>query len=759
MKTQGAIAAIVALLLVLAWLAFWKGEDPSGDVRPPTRIQPTNAAARHETESATPDAPERQQLPVEAAADPTTGSLRVRVKLAESGDPVADIPIFLRSRAHREGVGPKRTDEAGQVRFDGLAPGRWRVATRRGSDVEKAVLVEVGKTHDVELALPVGVTVTGVVVDAAGEPIAGARVVVTGWGGSAAETLAHTDDRGRFELRALAPTCSVGARAPGYAPSLLQGVTGGKVGRVQLRIVLHAGGALACTVLAPDGKALAGAIVRAGIEGRQHQPEKLADGSYGSLIPQQQRTDSQGHARFDGVASGEVAVAAAFRGYSPWTGRVRVLAGKTAELTIRLHPPASLVGTVRDAMGRPHADVWVLAGRHGELAHRTSRTDKAGDYRITGTPIGEFRAEVQGNGLRKVTKITARPGQTVRWDPEIAAGRDIPGRLLGPDGQAIAKAMIEGYSKGAWLHTVTDRAGRFTLKNVVLGNVLRLTTRSGMQFFPVPVFDDLPPASGELLLRLGAEQLASVRIKGRLVDPAGKPVTHAHLSPQRRGHGNTTVLKTQGDGTFEFGPYPPGEYRLLVDAKGWAKVRTPWRHLKPKDVADLGDVRLTRPGTLVVEVYGAVVTDKLMFAIRDARGAYTDRIGVVKGRGQLGGLEAGEYRLQVRGKGVLAEIVRFVIRSSEETRVLLPGASGQLVSFSVTATGKLPRRVDLRVLDARGKSVIDVAAGFVRENGTLYGEYELAPGEYRARTAAGELQGEVTFTVATKSIAVAVPMR
>jgi hypothetical protein len=731
--------------------------DRRGDGENSTAVESADAQANGELA--------RQEVvsnPPEPTA--TTGTLLVNATWKSEGEAAKEIPIFVRPRG--AGRRPKvawqqHTDDQGKARFVELPAGGVVVSANRGADRTKLVTIEAGKEVELQLELAEGVTVTGTVVDPSKAPVAGADIVVAGWASGGAATLAQTDKDGRFELRGVGANSSVGARAAGFAPSLLQGLTGKKGGAMEVHIVLPGlGGGLTCTVLNPDGEPVQQAIVRAGIEGRQYQPQQMADGSWGALIPLQQRADEHGRVSFLGVAVGDAPVAAWIDGFSPWQGSASIGAGRTTDLTIRLQPQASLIGTVRDAENNPHPEVYVILGRHGTLAGASTQTDADGNYRFDGIPIGEFRAEMQGNGIRVLTKLTSVPGQTLRWDPALPAARNLPGRLLGPNGAGVAKASVSGSGGGGWLNARTDEQGRFTLENVRQDKELRLKVEVGGSLFPTEVYRSLPPATGELTLHLRADQMPSVRFIGKLVDPDGDPFTNASLSPQMRGHGNTYGFKTEEDGSFDYGPYPPGEYRLLVRAKGWAKVQTPWRQLQPGEVVDFGNIQLEPPGSLVVHLTGLAMPKKASFTVYNASGGYCSRIPIAGGKGQVGGLGSGDYQLQIRGKGVAAAIMPFAIRSGGETRLDVPAKTGAPVTFSVVWPGRpATERLNLVVLDATGNRVIRSNGAYFGKGGLLSGDYDLTPGRYRATVSTREHRGEIEFAVTASGASVAIPVK
>ncbi len=663
------------------------------------------------------------------------------------GEKAIDVPVFVRTVRRGTPRAPllsQRTNEDGIAIFDSLAPGEHRVTANRGTpNGTHRIEVLAGQTVDLGITLPVGVLVRGIVVDLADHPVAGAGIVVSGWGRTELQPLTTTDEHGRFELPGIGPGAAIGARARHHAPSLLHELTQRDGSKIELRIVLPGlGGSLVCTVLGSDGEPVSGATVRAGEDGRQHQPQKLDDGSWGLVIPQERLTDDRGEVRFEGVAAGRLPLAASASDHSAWRDTIDVIANRENTHEIRLEPAARLEGTVRDESGAPFVDFWLMVGGPGRLGTRSTRTDSEGSFRFENVPIGEFRIEVQGNGLRKTAKLVGIAGQTIRWDVKLPNTVEMQGQLVGPDDRPVPNTMIEGYVGTGWLHTATDDDGRFKLENVIPGERLRLTARPLAQFFPVDVFDGVPPTKGGTwILRIAQAQMPSIRIRGRLVSPRGEPVTQARLSPQRRGHGNTTEYQTDDDGRFDYGPYPPGEYRLIVRAKGWANVRTPWQKLGPHESADLGNVRLERPGKLVVTVTGGEIPEKLTFSIYDERGAYVERVNVRKGRGVAGGLPSGSYRLQVRGAGVVARCIPIAIHTERETPVQVEAGNGTPVKFSVTVAegAKRPRRVGLDIDDARGQPVVRMGSVYVRDNGSLSTTLELAPGQYRIRGSAKEL--------------------
>jgi len=105
-------------------------------------------------------------------------------------------------------------------------PGAQEVATIDGRRPLFAVTLLTGLLiAPVVRASPEVATISGVVSDPAGKPLARANVMLTG-DGLAPESV-FTDDHGRYRFQAIPPhhTCSVGARSPGFRPVTYEGMS------------------------------------------------------------------------------------------------------------------------------------------------------------------------------------------------------------------------------------------------------------------------------------------------------------------------------------------------------------------------------------------------------------------------------------------------------------------------------------------------------------------------------------------------------
>src|SRR5262245_37501904 len=223
-KERVAAAAGLALAIALAWLLWPTGaavpeSRASGGSSPTTAVEP--AAASATPEAAGGDAARREGLAAPAA--PGRGDLVLRLLYGDDRSPAADVMVtaFRKNEIPRNASAPSvdakrcRTDAHGIARFPSMRTGRTGLVVDRGHWFEDAHVVA-GKETEVEWVMPVGVTITGIVVSATGAPVAGADVELE------SSAVATTDMQGRFAVRGASHDYSIGARAPGHGASKAQ---------------------------------------------------------------------------------------------------------------------------------------------------------------------------------------------------------------------------------------------------------------------------------------------------------------------------------------------------------------------------------------------------------------------------------------------------------------------------------------------------------------------------------------------------------
>ena len=759
-----AVLALVLLLACLLSLVLWPeflaltGGEPLGANAAADASRPGLLAAAPATRPAAGTL--RTAATREAIAVPErtpTGSLQLHVVWAEDKQPAPGVEVELyRSGADELFGKPRgRTDAAGNLGFDALAPGDVHPhrPLRRDGGWKKATIVA-GQQTALTLEVPPGIQAEGLVADTRGNPVAGADLVVSDWGGGEGTLFGQSGADGRFALRAVATHCHIGARKRGYVPSALRTFTARPGARVEFRIVLAGpGGELRGIVLDPLGLPVAGAVVQAGDTGQRNH--KLPDGA-SAMGPQCERvrTGADGSFGFASVEPGKVPLAVRAPGLSPWYDTVAVGAGTEQQVTIRLQPGVSLAGSVRDAGGAPVAKAELSVGEWSELGHQRIRTDAQGAYRFTGLAPGKLRvrATSEAHGKADAT-LEATPGADLRWDPVLSAGLLCRGRVLDAEGKPVANAMVEAHLEfpmpgNDWFADErTDREGRFTLQNCREGQPIRVSVRRKSTFHEAQLTGHLP-GSAEIVIRLPKE--AWIHIQGKVLDADGRPLPDVHASPiLRNGGGSPAATVDAATGAFRYGPYPPGEYSLVLRAAGYPQIRVPWREVAPDETWDLGTLYFVRGGRIVVRARsaGAPVPDKLRCSIYQAGGEYSGSLQLEAGAGRSEPLAPGRYELQIGGGGVASGLHPCEVQADAETMLVL--ALGAGVEAPIEC--RLPPGT---VMQAAIAVVIRDLAGKVVARAIAYGgssaakaNVTLAPGSYVAEATSATLRGRAELEV------------
>lgn len=765
------IAALGAALAV--WLVWGGGADgPPGAAAPAGAGDVVAGAGQRPVASTTGagDAPPGggagDPAPVRVALDAVapggTGGLLVQATWSD-GTPAAGVPMFVRTYRRGERTFARwqaATGADGVARFADLPAGEVEVDSGRTPYAAHGLVdIGPGATASLELVLA-GVTVRGVVVDAGGRAVAGARIVVDA--GTARE-LAPSAPDGTFELRGIEPDVRIGARAAGHAPSVLHPVPPARDGRTgELRLVLPGpGGLLSCAVVDDAGRPLADAVVSVGAG---HWPRQ--EGAP-QVAMWEATTDAGGRASFDGLPHGGQDVLAWGAGRAPWRGSARI-AAETAELRIVLQPGAVLAGHVRDAAGNPLPGYQVLVGRSrsaayeafGRYAFQFTHADAAGSYRIEGLPPGAIAARCSGPGTGAQAELVAGTGEEVRWDPVLDVQGIVPGRVLGPDGRGMC-CIVEGGSRdrrGWHVAASTDDDGRFALKNAERGLRVQLDVR--VRYFPLLRYDGPLPAEGELLLRVPEEAMPSVRLRGRVVDADDRPVPMAQVAILRTDHGGSPVFRTDDEGCFEVGPFPPDEYRLFVEAEGFARRITPRVTVAAGALHDFGTVRLEPGCSVEVQLYAdCELPEELHLAVHHPDGSRRGHVGIRDGRGSLANLEAGRYELIVSNWGLALACHPFEVAAGGTAKLHVTARRGVPTTVRLCSTAALPRVLRLEVHAAEGFRLLSHDVRLDGDGKVSLGRFALLPGAYVARVLLeGRPIGGCSFTAFGESCAVEVPV-
>lgn len=582
-----------------------------GDPPPSHSALPSPAPARPVAVaklSATEEEPDPGAAVEEAAPTPTTGDVLVTVIRAVRNEPAADIEVRLvphdrPSPAWRRSFAT--TDASGQANFEGLLPGRYVLGFDRAYPETRWPTIEVaaGAMTETRLRLREGIRVEGTVVDLANVPVADADVLVSQdeFDGFSAHPLTTSGPDGRFSIDGVDRGRYVSARKEGYAPSSQHAVNANTGETTQLRLVLpEAGGEVTGRILDFQSGVIPNAIVMVGNRDVSH-------GSYAvKAAPVVTRSDVDGAFSASGVSAGMTPVVARAPGFAPQEATVLVEAGRTSFLDLALERGVVVQGFVLTSSGAPVEDASLLVGTEQSFVKgtdplvTTTRSDSDGRYRLAGLAAGSITLKVSTKGLGNARRtLDAAAGESIEFDVELDPPLEIHGRVLLADGTPLARGGVQ--TVGLY-YVQTDRDGRFVLKNC---EDKEYEVRISEWGHRMPCASQVVrPGDDEVEIVVHQEDRSTASAKGKVVDADGRSVRSATVRLESIGGRGGVRTESGFFGGFRAGPAPPGEYRVAIEAEGWARTWIDNVTLKAETRLDLGELQLTRPGWLRVDFNG-----------------------------------------------------------------------------------------------------------------------------------------------------------
>lgn len=496
--------------------------------------------------------------------------------------------------------------------------------------------------------------VHGVVVDALGRPVVGARVKLVGFMRRlVGET--STDADGRYEgFIEPGSTVRIVADGDGLAPSELDASY--RDYDEDLEPVVLAKPARIVGVVRDDrGGPLGGAKVRVG-----------------NLAPT--TTGEHGSFAIDGVSEGERYVTVSASGFVMERVRAVAIGGETTSLDVTLRRGGAVHGTARNAAGEPQwkADVFALDGK------ANARADENGFYEMDGLTPGPVDllaiAYVDSKGSRKLVQRArgmVRPGETLGLDFVLGEGTRLAGRLTDEGGAPIrALVWIKMTDSpgivGAWTpsggETWSEADGRFVIPHVAEGTYTVLVShhrnKGGGPTSPLLVRENVTVQGSVTTLDLVSSR--GCVVEGRVHDKAQMPAILGTFYLVRDDGTDFALLSTDDKGHFRVEGVPPGGYWLSLyddspfvfdgSAEGCVRLRV----VVPQDGAlPPLDLELVESGALKGCVLGPgkepLYSVKLHVRSMDGHDDYaatTDFYGRFRFRTRL---IPGRYRIEVEG--------------------------------------------------------------------------------------------------------------
>ena len=748
-------AAVLATLFLALSFSLWRALAPD---RPDRPDRSGRAGAPEDPAIASIDRPRPLEAetravgagPVERAPLPATGPARaaelvVRARWRDTGLPVAGLEVLCEPEAGGEAT-RALTDDGGEVRFADLARGNWTVSPWLGDS--RRTSVSPGTPTVCELSVPRGVSVAGRTLGMThGAPIADAELWVSfpdrvDVGREVGQTAAD----GSFLVEGIDPRSWLGA-VDGDVPRSSELVRAGSVAGGASELALPVADRLVelarGVVTDPSGAPIAGADVRVPYRSRRgndpvEHPRIDSDGRSWVRSPRASaRTDSTGAFVLTGI---RLARPFPVEAHAPGfvSGAVMSTA-RTRPLELTLGRGARVAGRVEGPDGRPVAAAEVHVTWPGAASPKRVVADGDGAYALDGVPgrevlICAFGKDELGLPLSESSTVELSAGETLRWDPHLAAGHGIVGELVDSAGTSLADWVVSlskptsaGTSgdRPTWsavhARTISDGAGRFAFAGVFeAGQLLEASPPGHPDWVLARAIAGPADAREATPVRLEAHvaRSAGVTLRGRLVDPAtgSAPTDPCTLALRSMNLRSALEVQPSPSGHFTLGPLPPGEFELHLAAPGAPSVRLT-RGVATEDT-DLGELHPPAAATLRVWIHAPGEEDRIDAHLTIMR---HDGIGLrffqrrrpvpaTSGWLELQGLPPGHYRLiaSAADRATTSVPVELEPGDADEVRIgLAPGVPIDLEVQHSPVPGATCR-IDVEILTEDGGGVLQL---------------------------------------------------
>ncbi len=455
--------------------------------------------------------------------------LTLQPGLAVTGRVVDDtgtgVNRFTVSATKIEGTGPQLSysgsgpsnrfeSEDGSFVFEGLPEGRWQLCVRAKGFVEgfASNITLPGNGQGLTILLARAATLSGTVVDPAGQPVEKAKVLAefdspeflrySSWDGDV-EHVDSTDDLGRFEIDdAPIGKLLMVASHDGFVssePLSVEVVPAGTLDALVLR--LRRGGRLTGELRSSAGERADGRGIslhfRDGGEWRETSTDATGEFAIENLVPGiYQVTAEPSEQELIALGGGEDED----QDEPSWMGRtaleesaaVSIADGETTHVVLGGPPraPVQVSGTVRCGR-KPVEGARIRTWKHsstGQLQQRFAKTDADGSYELTLDEPGSYSFTLTSpSSWTQVSRHESIPEVSSHTlDFELPSGQ-ISGRVLGPDGAPLEGIHVsiridsteaEKRSDGIYGWSESDAEGRFAFLDLPPGSYT-VSTRDG----------------------------------------------------------------------------------------------------------------------------------------------------------------------------------------------------------------------------------------------------------------------------------------
>lgn len=616
--------------------------------------------------------------------------LLMRVEDRVEGDPEAEAPDWSTS-----------LDTDNGFRFDDLPLGAYFLKARAEGAIAAAMPKLTRERPDYTARMVMGASgpLEGRVVNTAGEPVADARVFVTGTGETfrplpASDVMANqvrTDEAGYFH----APDHGISPHwlkvtAKGYAPQGHGPVNNNQKGVV---ITLHQGGSAAGVVLVQDSRAPApGAevVVRedtTGVEGKA-------------------KADDAGRFVLAALAPGAYVATATAEGFARSDEAKFQISDGVEQGTIEIYvtPEAVITGRVYDGdtdKGIAGMRVYARSGR----GNAEATTERNGAYRLAGLSAGQYDVQLihqqdspYPRRYEPPRNVSVAAGAVVEGiNFVLSQGLSLAGHVMDAEGQPITGANVSASHESVHSSDETDENGAFIVRGLGPSSQVRVwASATGYGSLSAGNYDLSNGSIDGVELTLKPEAI----VEGIVVDERNVPVPSAKVARRvmdPAGHFSISMEDADGEGRFRIAQLPEGPCNLRPlhpgSDYGWNNENWPETvDLRPGD--HIKNVRLVLDTSGVDGISGRV-TDESGNPIQRARltasgmnshgSASTD----ADGRYMISGLTGESYMVQVSASDFAGDRREGIAPGTKNLDFVL-GAIGVISGTVVDASTRQP---------------------------------------------------------------------
>ena len=292
--------------------------------------------------------------------------------------------------------------------------------------------------------------------------------------------------------------------------------------------------------------------------------------------------------------------------------------GRAGEVRLDLMPGTVLRGRIRGPDGQPLCDAHIVAKSSATGAWQQGTSDDQGNFRIPGLATGSVEAWGDTREFGSTPPVTlelSAAGQTLELAYE--PGAEISGRIVaGESGTPLGEASIRIVSRLDTMQNEseiqlpelrTSPTGTFHSQKLPSGEYSLVAIAPGRAPTEVRARIDSGVAPPPLTIRL----VTSSACAGRIVDPNGRPVSGARITPVDAAYDGSAFARwvtdsrskpasafaTSGsDGTFLLDGLGAGPLRLRVSSPGYPDWLSERIQVEPASRKEIGSLTLQHGG-------------------------------------------------------------------------------------------------------------------------------------------------------------------